>query len=279
MNRINENELKEIFADIKEDKESGIKTLFEKYNKTIYAIAFSILKNKENSEDVAQEVYSKLLKLDNDKFPEHGEASWIYTVTKNETIAFLRKQKKNIDIDDLYSLESESDEIDDIVDMNSYYALISNLNPIDKEIISLRILSDFTFEKISKMLNIPLGTVQWRYYKALHSIRLAIGNIFAFVVAFSVLQSSKLFLKNSETIEDTTLNANQNSQSDLAGDTMKNVDYYGQEYHTDYSYSANDAYEFRYDAFNLVFSILSIFFIVFAIFFALKRKIKIKKSK
>ena len=185
MKKINEEELREIFKKIKNNESDGIDLLYEKYNKLVYGVAFSILKNKENSEDVTQEVFSKLLKLDKNLFPEHGEASWLYTVAKNETIQFLRKYKATLDIDELYTLESENDQIDDIVDMESYYKLIESLSKLDQEIISLRILSDFTFEKIAQMLNMSLGTVQWRYYKALHSIKLSLGNLAAFLVVFS----------------------------------------------------------------------------------------------
>ena len=64
---------------------------------------FSILKNKENSEDVVQDVFAKLMKLDKEKIPTQGQSSWLYTVTKNEVMQWLRKQKHNIAIDDLYT--------------------------------------------------------------------------------------------------------------------------------------------------------------------------------
>ena len=126
------------------------------------------------------------MKLDKEKFPTQGQSSWLYTVTKNEVMQWLRKQKHNIAIDDLYTLESESDEIEDIVDMESYYHLLKGLPAIEQEIISLRVLSDFTFDKIAQMLNMPLGTVQWRYYKAMHSLRLSLSNLAAFVLVFTL---------------------------------------------------------------------------------------------
>jgi len=43
----------------------------------IYGIAFSILKNKEDSEDVVQIVFSKLYVLDKEKLPKEKEATWL----------------------------------------------------------------------------------------------------------------------------------------------------------------------------------------------------------
>ena len=36
--------------------------------------------------------------MDKDKLPKDKEASWLYTVTKNEVITLLRKEKDFIDI-------------------------------------------------------------------------------------------------------------------------------------------------------------------------------------
>ena len=46
MKKINEEELKEIFKKIKNNESDGIDLLYEKYNKLVYGVAFSILKNK-----------------------------------------------------------------------------------------------------------------------------------------------------------------------------------------------------------------------------------------
>lgn len=53
MNRIDEKELKKIFTELKSSNNKvAFETLYQKYNKLVYRIAFTILKNKEDSEDV-----------------------------------------------------------------------------------------------------------------------------------------------------------------------------------------------------------------------------------
>lgn len=66
--------------------------VYKKYNKMLYGIAFSILKNKEDSEDIVQTVFSKLYTMDKNKMPKDKETTWLYTVTKNEVLLFLRKK-------------------------------------------------------------------------------------------------------------------------------------------------------------------------------------------
>lgn len=298
MKKINENELKEIFQIIKSGNQDGITTLYEKYHDLVYGICFSILRNRDNSEDVCQNVFTKLLKLDLDQFPTQGEASWLYTVTKNETIQFLRKQKSIVDIDDLYTLESESDEINDIVDMASYYKLIESLKPQDQEIISLRILSDFTFDKIAQMLNMPIGTVEWRYYKALHYIKLSISNIVAFIIVFSTYQISKNLVSNyrEDYVEDHHLPENHieynynEYENNISNTPHTNTSYHNStlifddaEYTDVVTYGAPDTSGAAASINRIIQSVMTIttflvssLIIIFAIYFAFKKKIKKK---
>ena len=53
-------ELKRIFYKLQTGNKQVIEELYKKYNKVVYGIAFSILKNKEDSEDIVQIFFSKL---------------------------------------------------------------------------------------------------------------------------------------------------------------------------------------------------------------------------
>ena len=111
MSNINKKELHEIFQGIYNKNEEKFNLFYEKYNNLVYSIAFSILKNKENSEDVVQNVYAKIWNMDKNKLPKECEASWIYSLTKNETLNYIRSKKQEIDIEEIYYLSVEDDEI------------------------------------------------------------------------------------------------------------------------------------------------------------------------
>ena len=119
MGNVEKNELKIIFQKMRNGDESGIELLYKNYYSMIYGIAYSILKNKENSEDIVHNVFTKLMKMDKNLLPSKGESSWLYIVTKNEVMQFLRGQKVNVDIDDMYTIEAENNEIEDFIDMTS----------------------------------------------------------------------------------------------------------------------------------------------------------------
>ena len=56
--------------------------MYINYKDLIYFIAYSFLKNKEDSEDIVQNIFLKLQKLDKEKLPKQNEFTWLYTVTK-----------------------------------------------------------------------------------------------------------------------------------------------------------------------------------------------------
>ena len=89
MAEIDEDELKKFFCGMKLDNKSIFEEFYSKYKKLVYGIAFSILKNKEDSEDITQIVFSKIYSLNTEKLPTKNYASWLYSLTKNETISYL----------------------------------------------------------------------------------------------------------------------------------------------------------------------------------------------
>lgn len=188
--KINKEELHELFKGIKEESITAFEVFYKRYNPLVYKIAFSILKNKENSEDVMQNVFTKIYQLPVISLPDRNEASWLYTVTKNEAITRLRNAKENFDIDTVYNIETPNDEIEKIIDNDEYNKIINKLSKKEQEIVSLKILGELSFSEIAKLMNMPVGTVQWHYYKALNDLKLLIGNISMFIITFA------LYLKN-----------------------------------------------------------------------------------
>lgn len=213
MAKINEKELKEIFLELRSNKETAFEKLYTNYNKMVYGIAFGILKNKQDSEDIVQAVFTKIYQLENNKLPTDKEASWLYTITKNQAITLLRKKNNNLDIESIYEIADEDNDINNVINQDSYNRLISKLNSKEKEILSLKVISNLSFEQIGKLLNEPTGTVKWRYYKATNTLRLILSNlavlIFTLVIGAKVLSNKnekQENIKEEQITEDTIIN-------------------------------------------------------------------------
>lgn len=206
MTKINEKELKEIFIELKKSNKKAFEELYSKYKTIVYSIAFSILKNKAEAEDIMQTVFEKIYSMEKEKLPTKNEASWIYALARNETISTIRKRKNNVSLENIYEIENNTSEIESIIDKETYNKLINGLNEKEKEIISLKILAKLSFAEISKLLNEPVGTVKWRYYKTVNTLKILITNLGMFVITFIIgikVLLNKKQIKNSEKIPNT----------------------------------------------------------------------------
>ena len=126
----------------------------------------------------------KLFTLPDNKFPTQNELSWLYTVTKNETLSLLRHEKRAEDIEDM-EIPAAKTEIDDFVDMQSYYATIKGLTEKQKEIVTLKVLGDMTHKQIAELLQMRQGTVQWLYKTAIDQLRIKMLASAAFSLVFA----------------------------------------------------------------------------------------------
>lgn len=224
--KIDKQELHSIFEKIKENRELYFNEFYEKYKDIVFAISYSIIKNSEDCEDIVQKVFLKLWNMENEKFPTENETGWLYTLTKNEALDFLKNNKLLLNIDDLYLITEENKELNDVIDKDRFNNIISKLNTQEQEIVSLKILSNLSFKEISDILNIPEGTVKWKYYKSIHTLKILLGNLGMFIVTFVIglkmlLSSQK---KESPITEETQKNETMSDSSSTSTEHQSSDD-------------------------------------------------------
>lgn len=209
MEKINVEELRELFIEIKYGNNIAFEKLYKNYKNLVYKIAYSILKNSYDSDDIVQIVFEKIYSIDKDKLPTRNESSWLYSVTKNETINYLNKKKNHIELEEIYEIEDNNNEINELINKDSYNRLIGKLNENEKEIISLKILSNLSFKEIAKLLNKPTGTIKWIYYKSINTLKLLLSNLAMFIISFI---SSCFAMKNRKKLSP-KLNVDESNQT------------------------------------------------------------------
>ena len=102
------------------------------------------------------------------------------TVARNMSIDFLRKHKREVlesftkeEEEDIPAYEpvSDSDTEAEVIEDVSLKEALKELKPAEAQIINMKVLSEMTFAEISQTLNIPMGTVTWRYREAIKKLR------------------------------------------------------------------------------------------------------------
>ena len=220
----------EIFELLKTNRKLGIEELYKIYSKLVFGVIYSILKNTDETEDVLQNVFIKIFKLDNEKLPTKSHLSWLYSVAKNETINYIKKYSKEKKFENLYEISDNDTELD----KEYFNNLIKNLPQKQQEILSLKIVSNLSFKEIANILNMKIPTVQWHYYKSLNTIKLLLGNVITiFVGAFLYIKTKGLTERNEVEPEENDFVKEKN---EIAIDEEKSIDE---------SYSINQSTELK----------------------------------
>ncbi len=178
---------------IKNKNKTGFDLLYQNHYKFLFSIAFSITKNEADSQDVVQNVFYKLVKMPSEKFPNSGESSWLYRVVKNETLNYIKSKKEVYSLDESLEIPTFDKDISDFCDMDSYYSLIENLNETQKEVVTLKVLGDLSHKEIGKILDKPIGTIQWIYNTSIKKLRISLVSMASVALIFVLGVTSRIF--------------------------------------------------------------------------------------
>jgi RNA polymerase sigma-70 factor, ECF subfamily len=154
-------------------KQDAFEELVNRYESKLfrYVLRFSGLTD-QCAEDILQEVFVKIYRNLNDFDPSLKFSSWAYRITRNETINYIRKNKKNknlsLQTDDedtanlIDFLKSEDDIPEEIAKKElsaEVHEVLSRLPEKYKEVLVLRYLEELDYSEISDILKKPMGTV------------------------------------------------------------------------------------------------------------------------
>jgi RNA polymerase sigma-70 factor (ECF subfamily) len=146
-----------------ENKDSG---LYKKIYNENYKYVRNILRksiNNNDLEDATQEVFLRIFKgLDNFKGNSKIQ-TWIYKITENVAIDFKKKYVKEN--------KQNKKHIFDKMNYDQLLKYIDKLSPNDRIILKLREINNYDYKKISKLLNIPIGTVKSRIFYSRKKIK------------------------------------------------------------------------------------------------------------
>jgi RNA polymerase sigma-70 factor (ECF subfamily) len=156
--------------------------IYNEYFTPLYRYCLSQTKNKEVAEDIIQNVFLKVLK----KFPpdQLPPLPYFFTITRNTTIDYWKKKKEvvvDISTVQFNSLVDEKSDpvktIDQEFDSKEISKALERLNFEQKEILTLRFISDLSNQEISQLLDKSEEAIRQIQYRAIKNLRGLIKNI------------------------------------------------------------------------------------------------------
>lgn len=152
---------------------STFNRIIEMTQPDLLRFSFMLTRNKELSLDLCQDSYiSAIKKITTLKDPKQFK-QWLFRILKNNFYDY-KKSKKNSNhteisnVSETVFVEDQSNLVDNL---NAAEALLSQLEPQDRELVLLVYLEEFTFKEVSEITGVPENSVKTRVYRALEKIK------------------------------------------------------------------------------------------------------------
>lgn len=160
----------DIMKRITKGEAKALEELFLLYKDKVFRTALAILGDRFLSEDVVQETFLRVQQNAKSYQYRNSEREWIMTIAHNIAIDMLRKRKKEMVQEEIISHSEISDAVIDCDHDAGFLQLIEPLNELDKQIVSLHLISELKHREIAHILNMNVSAVKKRYERAIKRI-------------------------------------------------------------------------------------------------------------
>ena len=180
----------ELMQEIKADNMFAFDVLYKKYSKKLYKFGYSILKSKEETENLIQDVYLNLWENRHKVEKDSSVKSYVFTITYNSAISVIRKKAKESQfVEYLKSLQQIN--IEPVNVELEYNELTKKLDEIvkalpqrQKEVYLMHKVDGLKYSEITERLHISVNTIENHMSRALKTIRKKLGNYSLIAILF-----------------------------------------------------------------------------------------------
>jgi len=165
----------ELVSLLKKREQSAFSYLYDNYSGALYTVILAIVPDRELANDVLQEVFVKIWKQIESYDDNKGRLfTWMINIARNASIDTVRSKnyqnsQQNRELtESVYDTSGSTSTNTDKIGLRK---LVHQLKDEYKVLVELSYFQGFTQEEISKMLEIPLGTVKTRLRTALIQLR------------------------------------------------------------------------------------------------------------
>jgi RNA polymerase sigma-70 factor (ECF subfamily) len=168
----------ELIQNILNGNQRDFERLVEKYQSTVFRIAIGLLHNKEDAEEIVQDVFIKVYKSLSSFDAKAAFSTWLYRVTVNASLNVLRKKKRQklwVELSDILQLRSKEKQADALLTEQSDNALIykamNELPALQRVAFVLSKYEELPQTRVAEILHLSTGAVEQLIYRAKRNLQ------------------------------------------------------------------------------------------------------------
>lgn len=147
--------------------------LVDRYKQMVFTLAIKVLKNREEAEEVAQDVFVKIYQVLGTFKGESKFSTWVYKIAYHRSLDHLRSNKRKVETVGLdtcpehFSSSLKNDP--EILEANENSGIIENalkqLSAEENVLITLHYYEGLSLKEISGIINLPANTIKVRLFR------------------------------------------------------------------------------------------------------------------
>lgn len=160
--------------------EMAFREIVDRYQAKVYSIIYGILRNRNDAEDIAQQVFAKIyFSIKNFDF-RSSLLTWIYKITVNECYDYLRKKRvrklvyeSDFTAEDSLLMENSEPSMDlkapvdvQLAQRDLITKLLSKISDEDRSLILLKEVEGHSVEELSQMTGMNENTIKVKLFRA-----------------------------------------------------------------------------------------------------------------
>jgi RNA polymerase sigma-70 factor (ECF subfamily) len=153
------------------------------YQRMVFTIVYKIVGNREDAEDITQEVFVKVFKS-LEQFKEESEFStWLYRIAYNTTLSELRKRRLpfvsiNENLDSENELFTDEEEFDlKELKLRHLEEALKKLSPDELFLVTLYYFKEQSIEAISQISNLSVANVKVKLHRTRKKLALEMNQL------------------------------------------------------------------------------------------------------
>jgi RNA polymerase sigma factor (sigma-70 family) len=162
----------EIILKIKnENASNNFEILYNRYYSKVLDKCFSIVKNRQVAEELAEDIFSKVFEKLKTFKQQALFSSWLYSVTYNHCIDYLREKNKlhypdwNRD-NEIPEIIDDIEEVLEVIDYDKVLEVMELIHPEEKALLFMKYMDDLTIKQIAEALRISDDAAKMRLKRA-----------------------------------------------------------------------------------------------------------------
>ena len=166
------NSVNTLLSEIQKGNQAALKSLYDSTRLAVFASIIPYLSDQQLAEDVMQETYLKVLDRIASYRPNLNGMNWLLTIAKHTAFDLIKHRKHESQVDrEILEETVESDQ--DEYNLTSPIIRLAKkvLEKDEQTILFLYALGEYKHREIALVLDMPIGTVLWKYQTAIKKMK------------------------------------------------------------------------------------------------------------